>query len=215
MRWAGIYLLGWAGFIALLLAANNPTLLQVDLTLAQRVQDAASPRLTTAMEAITAIGYTAVATVLIVLVAAGFWLVHWRLEAAALLISPLGELLDTLAKLIGHRPRPAGTQLHVETVLSSYGFPSGHAVFATYFFGLLILFLLSRVPATPLRGGAIIAGALLILLIGISRVYLGEHWPSDVLGGYWLGGLWLTTLGWAYKRLARRRVRAAPSALPA
>ncbi len=90
-------------------------------------------------------------------------------------------LLEILAKKAIARPRPPGSH-------SGYGFPSGHALASTALYGMLMVLLREKIPYRKWQQG--IAGGLLLLtfLIGLSRLYLGVHWPSDVLGGHLLGG---------------------------
>ena len=117
----------------------------------------------------------------------------------------LAPVLNLALKELAARARPDAALALVDE--SGYSFPSGHAAFAFAFYGALI-YLLSHweaFPRRPLMRWAI-QGALLllILVIGASRVYLGVHWPSDVLGGYLFGGLCLLALMTVHSRLRRR-----------
>ncbi|MEJ2200449.1 MAG: phosphatase PAP2 family protein, partial [Desulfuromonadaceae bacterium] len=73
-------------------------------------------------------------------------------------------------------------------------FPSAHAFVALVFYGLLVYMLLNRLEHLPNRFYLVISGSALTLLIGFSRLYLGLHWFSDILGGYALAAAWLTIL---------------------
>ena len=84
------------------------------------------------------------------------------------------------------------------------GFPSGHAVFATIFFGLAMIFIEDWVNPGRWRIAVRLALLLPILVMGLSRVYLGTHWPSDVLGGWLYGGAALVELAWLKQRLNLR-----------
>ena len=107
----------------------------------------------------------------------------------------LPAALNLGLKELAARPRPDAALALVEE--TGYSFPSTHAVFAIAFYGALI-YLLGRWGAFPGRPRLrrLIQGALalLILAVGVSRVYLGAHWPSDVIGGFLFGGLCLATL---------------------
>lgn len=81
-----------------------------------------------------------------------------------------------------------------------YSFPSGHALFAVLLGGVLVLLAESLVRRWRLRRVLQVAVVLVVLAVGASRVYLGAHWPSDVLGGYLLGVLALWGLMWLRRR---------------
>ena len=122
---------------------------------------------------------------------------------AAGILPPLANLgLKELAA----RPRPDAALALVEE--TGYAFPSGHAVFAAAFYGALI-YLLDQWDAFPDRPALrrVMQGALalLILAIGASRVYLGAHWPSDVIGGFLFGGLCLAALAIVRRIIQKKR----------
>lgn len=107
----------------------------------------------------------------------------FRTAIVAMAVSPLAEL----SKLISRRPRPE--TLYVESMrFKTFSFPSGHSYISALIFGFLAVAASSWQPY-----GWIIAIFLvmMILLVGISRVYLGAHFPSDVLAGWTLGGVML------------------------
>lgn len=83
---------------------------------------------------------------------------------------------------------------------SGLSFPSGHATASLAFFGMLAILLAHRSRSLA-KAPIYIASGLLVGLVGFSRIYLGVHWPTDVLGGYLLGGAWLAFLVCARLRL--------------
>jgi undecaprenyl-diphosphatase len=131
-----------------------------------------------------------------------------RLGALLLLIALLGRGLSEVQKYWIARARP-DLEPHLVVVKTS-GFPSGHATSSMIFCLTLALALTSH---TRWRRAAAVAAVLLSLLIGTSRVMLGVHWPSDVIGGWAFGMLWvLVTFGPA-ERLLRTDSGRAPNAL--
>jgi undecaprenyl-diphosphatase len=125
----------------------------------------------------------------------------WWYTAAAL----SGWALYALAKLAVHRPRP-----HVIPRLMHgagwYSYPSGHSMLAPIIFGLGIIVWAAPWASPALRRGALALAGLLALGIGFSRVYVGAHYPSDVVGGLLLGTAWsaLAMLWWEKVREATR-----------
>lgn len=144
---------------------------------------------------------------------APFWIVVWlgtgvalfaagrRPEALILLFSAVGRVVNSIVKEIVDRPRPSDDLVVVSDASSSPAFPSGHADSAMVLYGLLFYFVtvLVRRPVLRLLGQA--ACLWVIVFTGLERVYEGAHWPSDVLGGYYLGGLMLAALIAADRRL--------------
>lgn len=93
-----------------------------------------------------------------------------------------------LGKLAFHRPRPAGVAVYTET---SYSFPSGHAVIAAALYGFTAYLLWRHAKTWGRRLNILFTTLFLVAAIGFSRLYLGVHFLSDVLGGYLVGLLWL------------------------
>jgi membrane-associated phospholipid phosphatase len=154
------------------------------------VHQLASPGLTAAMRTVTELGpgvffWVAAACVAVVL------LYRRRTpDAARLVITLAGAgLLDMTLKAAFHRPRPVP---FFDTPLpDSYSFPSGHALFSLCFYGTLAALLAGRTRRPALRVAVWVLGVALIVLIGLSRIYLGVHYPSDVIAGYAVGLAWL------------------------
>jgi membrane-associated phospholipid phosphatase len=115
---------------------------------------------------------------------------HW--EAMASLITVLiVELLNLLAKMLVHRARPSTDLVHVTNLFKSYSFPSGHVMFYVGFFGFVCFLTFTLLKSSWIRTLLLIVFGGHIILVGPSRIYLGEHWASDVVGAYLLGGLCL------------------------
>jgi undecaprenyl-diphosphatase len=105
-------------------------------------------------------------------------------ESLILVISlASGYILEQIIKLIVQRPRPL-IQLVAET---SYGFPSGHSIFATILFFMVIYFYKEKIKSRFFKIFFISLNVLLILLVGFSRIYINVHWLTDIIGGFALG----------------------------
>jgi membrane-associated phospholipid phosphatase len=102
------------------------------------------------------------------------------------------------------RPRPAGESIRVVSALLDYSYPSGHVVGYVCLYGFLFFLTYVLLRRSWQRTVALVALALPIGLVGISRIYLGHHWASDVLGGYALGTAYLLLLVEAYRLLVIR-----------
>ena len=150
-----------------------------------------SPALTTAMFAVTYLGSTQVVS----LIAAAFgiyFIARRRFYWLAALLSSVfgGMLLNKLLKYAFHRPRPFFDDPLV--TLTSYSFPSGHTMMATTLYALLAAYFLSMTKDWRWRACIVCTAAFVIVLVGFSRIYLGAHYLSDVLGAMAEGMAWLS-----------------------
>lgn len=140
-----------------------------------------------------------------------FLFFRWRRAALWLFLSVAGaDVLILTLKYTFHRQRP-GAFFGLDP--TSYSFPSGHSLASFCFYLVLAGLLSSRVRSTGLRIAIWITAALLVAAIGLSRIYLGVHYPSDVIGGYLAAAVWVTTLLAADHMRGRRRTRAATEKL--
>src|SRR5215216_5878873 len=148
------------------------------------------------MRLVTALGYFYVVVPLLAVAVFVFYRRGWRLSAVLLVVSTGGSIvLTTVLKGLFQRSRPElfASGYHA----SFYSFPSGHATVAVGFYGMLTLVLAYRLQGTA-RWAVAILGILVVLLIGFSRLYLGVHYPTDVLAGYLAALLWLVFVGAVY-----------------
>jgi membrane-associated phospholipid phosphatase len=152
------------------------------------------PRLTAVQVGITNLGSTlALAAVLLVAVTAvAVRLRSWRPVAVALIGAGGIQLLVFALKVFIGRARPdrAGRLVDV----TGFSFPSGHSAGALVCFGLLAWLVCMATRNRTIQTTAWLAAAMLTAAVGLSRAYLGVHYPSDVIGGWILGGTWLTAL---------------------
>ncbi|MBS9403239.1 phosphatase PAP2 family protein [Halomonas sp. TRM85114] len=151
----------------------------------------------------TALGGVGV-LVLVSLGSLGYLLLARRYRAAlfASVAVPGGILLSTLMKVGFDRPRP--DLVPHDSLVYTASFPSGHAMMSAVTY-LTLAALLTRVhPELRLKAYILVVAILLTLLVGISRVYLGVHWPTDVLAGWTAGAAW-AALCWLAMRWMQRR----------
>lgn len=148
------------------------------------------------MRVITALGYYWVWLPLMAVCATVFYLKGWRLSAALLAVASSGGIVLTMfLKSVFQRARPE--LLDSGYTASFYSFPSGHATVAVGFYGMLTVLLAIRLRGWK-RWTVAAAGTILVLLIGFSRLYLGVHYPTDVLAGYLATPLWLIGVAGVY-----------------
>lgn len=136
-------------------------------------------------------------------------------EAVMLIAVGAPRVVQLATKALVERPRPSPDLVHVTENASGWSFPSGHVIGIVAIFGLLIYLAPRLIPNRPLSLSVQAFSLFLVLAVGPARVYVGAHWPSDVLGSYVLGALFLAAAIWAYRTflprwisLAQRRVAA-------
>ncbi|HOV43556.1 MAG TPA: phosphatase PAP2 family protein [Syntrophothermus lipocalidus] len=163
-----------------------------DLAVSQAVAAFHHPALTAVMKSVTVIGSPAVMTGIAVILWLCLTLTRKRsFEALTVVLVLAGAgMTNEVLKNVFHRIRP---ELAPLVPAPGYSFPSGHAMMSTAFYGFLA-YLVFRHSSSPVTRWAFSClAALLVLAIGFSRVYLGVHYPSDVLAGFAAGGFWLAS----------------------
>jgi undecaprenyl-diphosphatase len=134
------------------------------------------------------------AIALLGVVVAGFlaWRRWWLYLGTWLAAVGGSAVLAQLLKGLFARPRPFFE--HPLLIETSYSFPSGHAMESLVVYGMLAYFAVLALKTWRARTAVVFGAALLVLLIGLSRMYLGVHYFSDVVAGYAAGGVWLSAL---------------------
>jgi undecaprenyl-diphosphatase len=162
-----------------------------DLAVRTWVHQFASPTMTRIMNVISLLGYQILIAQLVVALAV-FLCMHWLRPAAWLAVTMAGALaLDLGLKDAFHRARP---QPFFGAALHSYSFPSGHALCSFCFYAVLAGLTAARAKPLALRLAVGALAAALVVAIGLSRVYLGVHYASDVLGGYLAATVWVSAI---------------------
>jgi undecaprenyl-diphosphatase len=163
----------------------------------------ASPRLTSFVRAVTQLSSVAFLTGAGVCAVLAFAVGRWRRAIITLLVTMAGAaLLNVVLKLSFRRGRP---EPFFDTPLpESYSFPSGHALLSFCFYGVIAAAITARVKGTGPRACVWAGAALLVALIGFSRIYLGVHYPSDVAAGYATGFVWVVVIASADRFMEAR-----------
>jgi len=201
LAFQGYVIAAAVAFLVLFVLVWNVPYFTIDLTVTRAVQTISWTWFAVLMEIISYPGYGPQAFAIVALIVVVLYAVGLRWESAASLIAGAGgSTADTVAKAIVHRARPSADIVHVVQMVSGYSFPSGHVVFYTAFFGFLMFLAYTLLKErVAWRSTAIFVFGFLVATIGISRIYLGAHWFSDVLGAYLLGSLWLALSVYIYR----------------
>lgn len=190
--------------IALLVAIDR--IARFDSLVTEIVQSRESPWLTQAMILFSLIGSLPVVTVLAIgIMIFLYFVLRHRLEIILFIVIVAGAaLLNPLLKLAFQRERP---DLYRLAEATGYSFPSGHSMEAFALYAALAFLLWKHIPKRPGRTTVILLSAFMIVTIGISRIYLGVHYPSDVAGGYLAGCIWFSWSIWCFQWYKERRNR--------
>ena len=130
------------------------------------------------------------------------WRRSWYRLLALLLVVPGGALINVVVKHLIQRPRPVFE--NPITTLESYSFPSGHTMGATLFYGLMAALAVQLFQGWKPKGVAVLGAVVIVLLVGFSRICLGLHYLSDVLGAIAAGVAWLALCLTAVETFSRR-----------
>lgn len=184
--------------------------LPMDVEFTRWVQGLSVPGIDTYLHAVAWVGFPPQSNVIWGIVILGLFLLGLRLESVMLLFAAVGSagLWFLLVPLVD-RPRPSPDLVHVTMQLPTGSFPSGHVLNLTAIFGFLIFLAIILIGNALWRRVIAVLLTVPVLTIGLSRIYDGAHWPTDVLGGYLIGGVWLALTIGLYREaqgwLERRR----------
>jgi membrane-associated phospholipid phosphatase len=185
----GLFLLIVASSILTFLAQRT-AFFPIDLQITHTIQNITNPFVSGLMSVVSWAGNSPQAFIIPVIIIGSLYGFGLRWEAIASLATVvLGAVTNLLLKIAIHRPRPASRLIHVNTTFGGYSFPSGHVMYYAGFFGFICFLAFTLFKPSWKRNLLFIIFGGHILLVGASRIYLGAHWASDVLGAYLLGGL--------------------------
>ncbi|MBT2679961.1 phosphatase PAP2 family protein [Bacillus sp. ISL-35] len=191
-------------FILLSFLVRADYLMAIDRQVISFIQSLESSWLTSIMKLFTYIGtirFIAVLAILLFLLM--FFVLKFRVEVLVFLaVVFCTPILNRLLKLFFHRARP---DFHRLIEIGGYSFPSGHAMNAFSFYSILAFLLWRQIPGRFGRLAVILASSFMILSIGVSRVYLGVHYPSDIVGGFFASSLWVAAVIWLFQRYKDRQ----------
>lgn len=193
--------------IALSLAAWVFGVFHFDLKVAFALRGEDNPAFAAVMTAVSFLGDGWMPVLLVLAVAAVCAYKRKWVEAAFVTATLSSGILAGVLKMLVGRQRPPSFTMNPSDIFQSfnqYAYPSGHVLFFVVFFGFVAC-LAWKFLAGWMRGLTIFTCALLIVLIGPSRIYLGEHWVSDVIGSYIIGTFWLIILVLFYQVVLYRR----------
>ncbi len=199
-----ISLVSLVGFSGIAILMNEQKLSQFDQVLISTIQGFESPTLTIVMNFFTFIGsFPSVFVISLFAVLFLYFVLKHRIELILFASVVIGTpIINLILKQIFHRARP---DLHRLIEIGGYSFPSGHAMNAFAVYGILAFLLWRHIPSCLGRTTLFLISSGFIFMIGISRIYLGVHYPSDIIGGYLASGFWLSMAIWFFKRYKERR----------
>lgn len=178
-------------FLSLLLEISRNNLMIFDRTVIDFIYSFRSEAFTEIMKFITFLGGEIFLVSGILLLLALVYRKHKISSFNFTVLLVFGTVINLLLKFIYQRPRPDYLPLMFE---STYSFPSGHAMNSFIFYSCIAYFIFRNTTSTKIK---VISGLLLgvlVFMIGISRIYLGVHYPSDVLAGFVAGMLWFAVI---------------------
>lgn len=190
------------GFLAYFVSGNE--IIRFDSKIIAFIQSFESNQLTTIMKFLSFVGSTPVVIILSILILFLLYKVFKNRHELVLFVAALvgSALLNLLLKEIFERARP---DFHRLVEISGYSFPSGHAMNAFTFYGTVTFLLWRHVHVRRGRSALLLGSAIMVLGIGVSRIYVGVHYPTDIIGGYFASATWLGFSIWFFQRFKERR----------
>lgn len=175
-----------------------------DIQIIKSIQGLEHPFITTVMNFFSFIGDTIqVIIISLIILAILYKVFHQRVELLLFTIVLIGSTaLNVLLKDYFQRGRPTFYQMVIE---ENFSFPSGHSMAALSLYGIIGFLLWRHIPKQSGRIMLIILSAIFIIIIGTSRIYLGVHYPSDIIGAYLISGFWLMFTIWGFINIRENR----------
>ncbi|MFC1749278.1 VTT domain-containing protein [Pseudomonadota bacterium] len=175
-------------------------MLRLDYSTYQMLQELRTPWGDHIMTTISQLGDTTMQVTLVTVLT--LWLLlrkHWLAASHWLAAGIFAWVISWLLKQSLKIPRPTGADSGMYEGAMNFSFPSSHTVVATCLYGFMAILIAKELPQRW-RWGSYAVALVAILSIAISRIYLGAHWLSDVLGGLLLGLIWVAIIGIAFRR---------------
>ncbi|WP_126594658.1 phosphatase PAP2 family protein [Dictyobacter aurantiacus] len=176
---------------------------RIEVAIARRMQQKQSPFSHGTVHVLNKILCSSAALDILIFPMAGLlWKKHRQYDALLTLATYwFSQLIKMGIKYAVRRPRPDPQLMRTTKPRNSKSFPSGDVASTVHFWGwLMTLMLGSKNISKPLKALSVSIVALLTAFVGPARIYLGDHWTSDVLGGYLLGGGWLCLSLYTYRK---------------
>jgi len=187
-------------FTTLTILVKTTPSFPIDLAITRALQSLNSPLFAALMTLISWPGFSPQSFIIPLLIAVALYAFGFHWEAVASVFAALFvPIVNVIVKEYIRRPRPTVDLVNVFRILDSYSFPSGHVMFYVGFFGFMWFLAYTLLKRSWIRTSLLVLLGIFIALVGASRIYLGQHWPSDVLGAYLLGSLTLAVILWFYR----------------
>lgn len=188
----------FAAFLALAWAQRVSATSHFDSALVNAIHGWRSDVLTPWVIGATGLGaFTWVVPIAAIVVVVALVRRRWQAAVFLVVVVAVGYFWGTVAQDLIRRTRPLQVQALIP-VPAAFSFPSGHSYTSTLLYGAIAFFIWRVAPRLWQRIVGVVLCGFLIVVIGLSRVYLGVHWPTDVIGGWLIGGAWLALLAGAY-----------------
>ena len=182
------------GLVWLSFAVDSSTIPSIDLSIMEEVQSISFFGWETLLDVGERLTGSPVGPAVWVVFVLLFWLAGRPVESLVLAAAAVIWVPKAILEEIVARPRPPEELLTINSTLSGLSFPSGHITAGVAVFGMLAIIAIVRLQGWRTRSLVFVPVGLILALSALSRVADGAHWPSDVLGGFLLGGVWLLVM---------------------
>jgi membrane-associated phospholipid phosphatase len=187
-------------FLLLAVLAHTIAYFTFDVTITREVQEFNAGWFDVLMRTLSWIGFAPQVYVISFLILFFLYASGLKWETAVAFASVVGiSVLGLGIKILVDRPRPSADLVHVISQLSDFSFPSGHVLYFTAFFGFLLFLAYTLLKHSWWRTLLLVILGGMVAMIGLSRIYEGQHWASDVLAAYLLGSVWLAMSVYVYR----------------